>query len=424
MSRPPTRPVASVSEPAVACAGRLASLDLLRGVAILGILPMNVLAFGLPMAAYQNPLALGPISDGEWWAWRATHLLFDQRFMSIFAAMFGAGILLLDGRPAREGDSATGRFYRRMGWLLVIGLLHAHLLWYGDILVAYALCGMLAYPLRRLGSGWLVAIAVPLLAVPPSIWFGLHLATTVAPPEVLAGMRETWAPSEETIRAAEAAYRGGWLDQMPERTAAAAFMQTGVFLMWSLWRVTGLMLVGMVLLRSGFLAGRWRAAAYLVGAVIGMVGGVAIGGWGLHRNEAIDYAMIDAMTLGALPNYAGSLAGAFGWASAVLLVAKIAGSLPLLGILESIGRTSLSNYLLQTVLCTTIFYGHGLGWYGHVDRVHLWLVVLGVWIVQMLVTGLWLRAFAIGPAEWAWRSLAAWRALPLRRPPQSTSTLG
>jgi len=402
--------------------GRLASLDLLRGVAILGILPMNVLAFGLPMAAYQNPLALGPISDGEWWAWRATHLLFDQRFMSIFAAIFGAGILLLDERPPREGDSATARFHRRMGWLLVIGLLHAHLLWYGDILVAYALCGMLAHPLRRLGSAWLVAIATVLLAIPPLIWFGLHLATTVAPPEVLAGMRETWAPSEETIRATEAAYRGGWLDQMPERTTSAAFMQTGVFLMWSLWRVTGLMLIGMVLLRVGFLAGRWSARAYLLAAVLGFAGGLAIGGWGLHRNEAIDYAMVDAMTLGSLPNYLASLVGAFGWAAAVLLLARIGSRLPAIASFEAIGRTSLSNYLLQTVLCTTIFYGHGLGWYGHVDRVHLWLVVLGVWIVQLVATDLWTRRFAIGPAEWVWRSLAAWRPLPWRDPPPAAAT--
>jgi len=393
---------------------RLGGLDLLRGVAILGILPMNVLAFALPMEAYQNPLALGAISSGEWWAWRVTHLLFDQRFMTIFAAMFGAGILLLDARPVRPGVSVAGRFMRRMGWLLVIGLLHAHLLWYGDILVAYALCGMLAFPLRRLPTVWLATIGFVLLLVPPAIWTGLHAVATVAPPEVLADMREAWAPSEDSIRATLDAYRGGWLDQMPERTMASAFMQTGVFLMWSVWRATGLMLIGMVLLRVGFLAGRWSSQGYAVAAVSGFALGLALTGWGLRRNESIAYEMIDAMTLGALPNYFGSLFGAFGWAAAVLPIGRGAASLPIVARLEAVGRTSLSNYLLQTVLCTSIFYGHGLGWFGHLDRVHLWLVVLAVWIVQVLATSIWLRWFRIGPAEWVWRSLAAWRVLPLR----------
>lgn len=403
---------------------RLTALDLLRGVAILGILPMNILAFGLPMAAYQNPLALGPISQAEWWSWRATHLLFDQRFMTLFALLFGAGIVLLGRRSTDSGASAAGRFLRRMGWLLAIGLLHAHLLWYGDILVAYALCGTLAFPLRRLPSAWLVAIGVALLAVPPAIWIGLHAMTTIAPPEVLEEMRETWSPSAETIRATTAAYRGSWLDQMPERTTASGFMQTGVFLMWSLWRATGLMLIGMVLLRVGFLAGRWSSGGYAAVATLGFGAGLAITGWGLHRNESIAYEMVDAMTLGSLPNYVGSLFGALGWAAAILLLGRWAGLPRIVESLEGVGRTSLSNYLLQSVLCTSIFYGHGLGWYGHVDRVHLWLVVLAVWAIQIVATGIWLRWFRIGPAEWAWRSLAEWRCLPLRNSAPSATAIG
>ncbi|MFZ9691529.1 MAG: DUF418 domain-containing protein, partial [Phycisphaerales bacterium] len=145
--------------------GRVASLDLLRGVAILGILPMNILAFALVPAAYQNPLAMGELSSGEWWSWRFSHLLFDQRFMTIFALMFGAGIALFDRRPLRQGASDAGRFYRRMAWLFVFGLVHAYGLWHGDILVTYALCAMLVFPARRLGAIWLVSIALPLLLV-------------------------------------------------------------------------------------------------------------------------------------------------------------------------------------------------------------------------------------------------------------------
>jgi uncharacterized protein len=397
--------------------GRVASLDLLRGVAILGILPMNILAFALVPAAYQNPLAMGELSSGEWWSWRFSHLLFDQRFMTIFALLFGAGIALFDRRPWRQGASGAGRFYRRMAWLLAFGLVHAYGLWHGDILVTYALCAMLVFPLRRLGAIWLVSIALPLLLVPIGAWLLLAIAMPLMPPDALAEMQAGWFPPPEQIRATIAAMQGSWLEQMPERAANAALMQTVVFGFWSLWRVTALMLLGIALLRSGFFSATWPRSAYLAGAATGFALGLAISGWGLARNEAIAYAMDDAMSIGSIFNYFGSLFGGFGWACLILFRATIWRPAWLLPSLEAVGRTSFSNYLFQTLACTTIFNGHGLGWFGLVDRVHLWLVVVGVWIAQIVLTGLWLRAFAIGPIEWLWRSLAEWRVLPIRRSP-------
>ena len=395
-------------------AGRVASLDLLRGVAILGILPMNILAFALVPAAYQNPLAIGSISEGEWWSWRFTHLFFDQRFMTIFALLFGAGIALLDRRPLREGSSPAGRFYRRMAWLLVFGLVHAYGFWHGDILVSYALCAMLVFPLRRLATPWLVAIAMPLLLVPIGMWLLMGLATAFMPTESLTELEASWFPPDEEIRTTIAAMQGSWLEQMPIRASHAILMQTVVFGFWSMWRVTALMLLGIALMRSGFFSASWSLGGYLLGSLLGFAAGLSITGWGLARNEAIGYAMVDAMTIGSIFNYVGSLFGAFGWACLVLTLARIGRPAWLLPSLEAVGRTSFSNYLFQTLACTTIFNGHGLGWYGLVDRVHLWLVVVGVWIAQIALTGLWLRWFAIGPVEWLWRSLAAWRPLPLR----------
>ena len=395
-------------------ASRVASLDLLRGVAILGILPMNILVFALVPAAYQNPLAMGPISEGEWWSWRFTHLFFDQRFMTIFALLFGAGIALLDRRPPREGSSPAGRFYRRMAWLLVFGLVHAYGFWHGDILVAYALCAMLVFPLRRLASGWLVSIALPLLLVPIGMFLLVAAVTWIAPSEALAEMEASWFPPADEVRRAIAASQGSWLEQLPDRATNAIAMQTFVFGVCSLWRVTALMLLGIALLRSGFLSANWSLGRYLVGAFLGFAAGLAITGSGLARNEAIDYAMVDAMTIGSIFNYVGSLFGAFGWACLILSLAKLGRPAWLLPSLEAVGRTSFSNYLFQTLVCTTIFNGHGLGWFGLVDRVHLWLVVIGVWLAQIVLTNLWLRAFAIGPVEWLWRSLASWRLLPIR----------
>jgi uncharacterized protein len=390
---------------------RVASLDLLRGVAILGILPMNIVGFGLIAEAYQNPLAMGPIDPAGMWTWRITHLLFDQRFMTIFCVMFGAGIALLAERPTRAGVSPAGRHYRRMGWLLAIGIVHAYGIWYGDILANYAVCAMIIWPLRRLASGWLCAIAGVLLTVPPLIMAGLALLLGFAPPEITTKMMMSWQPPPDAVAAEIAAMRGSWLEQMPVRAANAALMQFGIFFMWALWRTTALMMLGIVLYRSGFLSAAWRARTYALLAFVASAIGLALTGTGIVAAERAEFTGIAIVTTWMNWNYFGSLFGALGWASAIMLLAQAGRPARLLAALEAVGRTSLSNYLLQSVICTLIFYGHGLGWFGHLDRVQLWGVALAVWALQVTLTLLWLRVASVGPVEWAWRSLAAWRVL-------------
>jgi uncharacterized protein len=394
---------------------RVASLDLLRGVAILGILPMNIAAFGMIAMAYQNPLAMGPIDPASMWAWRITHLLFDQRFMTIFCVMFGAGIALLAERPTRPGVSAAGRHYRRMGWLLALGMVHAYGIWYGDILANYAVCAMIIWPLRRLANGWLCAIAAALIVVPPLIMAALALVIGFAPESMIPKIMASWAPPPDLVAEEIAAMRGGWLEQMPVRAANAALMQFAMFFMWALWRTTALMMLGIVLYRSGFLSAAWRPRTYALLAVLATLIGLALTGTGIVRAERAEFTGTSMITTWMNWNYFGSLFGALGWASAIMLLAQAARPVRLLAALEAVGRTSLSNYLLQSVICTLIFYGHGLGWFGHLDRVQLWGVVLAVWALQIALTLLWLRVAAVGPVEWAWRSLAAWAPLPLLR---------
>jgi uncharacterized protein len=394
---------------------RVASLDLLRGVAILGILPMNIAAFGMIAMAYQNPLAMGPIDPASMWAWRITHLLFDQRFMTIFCVMFGAGIALLAERPTRPGVSAAGRHYRRMGWLLALGMVHAYGIWYGDILANYAVCAMIIWPLRRLANGWLCAIAGALIVVPPLIMAALALVIGFAPESMIPKIMASWAPPPDLVAEEIAAMRGGWLEQMPVRAANAALMQFAMFFMWALWRTTALMMLGIVLYRSGFLSAAWRPRTYALLAVLATLIGLALTGTGIVRAERAEFTGTSMITTWMNWNYFGSLFGALGWASAIMLLAQAARPVRLLAALEAVGRTSLSNYLLQSVICTLIFYGHGLGWFGHLDRVQLWGVVLAVWALQIALTLLWLRVAAVGPVEWAWRSLAAWAPLPLLR---------
>ena len=189
----------------VAETARIDAIDVLRGVALLGILLMNIQSFAMPQAAYFNPTAYGDLEGANLYVWVAGRMLADQKFMAIFSMLFGAGIVLMAGRADARGD-ARQVHYRRMGWLLVIGLLHAHLLWSGDILFLYAVCGMLVYPLRRQPPGRLLALGAGLLAVGSAY----SIASGVSFPhwpedERSAFTADMWQPSAAAIDAELAA---------------------------------------------------------------------------------------------------------------------------------------------------------------------------------------------------------------------------
>ena len=244
-------PAAHSSFAPVAEAGRIDALDVLRGVATLGILVLNIQAFAMPLAAYYNPTALGPLEGANLYVWVMGRMLADQKFMTIFSMLFGASIVLITERAEARGDVRRVH-YRRMGWLLIIGLLHAHLLWSGDILFLYAVCGMLVYPLRRLPTVLLLVLGAVLLAIASAYSVVVGLTLPYWPEEVRSSlMADMWKPTPEMIETELAAYRGGWLDQQPFRSTRAFEFETYVLISWGLWRAGGLMLIGMALFRSG-----------------------------------------------------------------------------------------------------------------------------------------------------------------------------
>ena len=304
-----------------------------------------------------------------------------------------------------------------MGWLLVIGLLHAHLLWSGDILFLYGVCGMLVYPLRRHPPGRLLVLGVAMLAIASaySVWSGLSLPYWSE--EVLSSFtRDVWQPTPEMIEEELAAYRGGWLDQQPARSASALEFETVILTTWGLWRAGGLMLIGMALFRrrvfSAERSPRFYAALIAVAAAIGL----PLEAYGIATDFARGWP-VWSFFVGAQFNYWPSIAVSLGYVGVVMLACQTAALHALTRPFAAIGRTALTNYLLQTILCTTLFYGHGLGWFGSVDRVGQVGVVAAVWTVQLVASPLWLRRFRFGPAEWAWRSLTYGAHLPMRRAP-------
>lgn len=393
---------------------RILSLDVLRGFAILGILIMNIQSYTMIQAAYLNPAAYGDLSGINKWVWIFSHILADQKFMTIFSLLFGAGIILMTSRAEAIKRKSGRLHYRRTFWLLIIGLMHAYLLWAGDILVPYAFCALLAFLFRRFKPRNLIIFGLILILVSSLIYLSFGLTMPQWPPEARTNTMQNWKPSPEKVTAEVEAYRGGWLEQMTHRIPTSLAFQTFVFLIWTGWRAGGLMLIGMALFKWGIITGERSKNFYLGQLFLCLPVGWTLVITGIIQNFAHDWTLEYSMFLGSQFNYWGSILISLGYIAVIMLICQSQRFTRFLQSLAAVGRMALSNYLLQTVICTTIFYGHGLGLFGRLERKEQILIILAVWTFQLVISPIWLKIFRFGPAEWIWRSLTYLKLQPIK----------
>jgi uncharacterized protein len=382
---------------------RYPHLDLLRGIAILAILLPNMNGFGLPMAEFFQPGNWLELRATNIWAWGLVALLVDWKFLTLFALLFGAGIWLFAERLEARQENPGPIHYRRCRWLLLFGLMHAYLLWDGDILFSYALCAMVVWPLRAYSLRRQLFFCVAALGLSSLVYWAL-LANVPADADFF--------PSEE-VQAEVEAMRGAWLSQWPVRARYAFESQVEILLFG--WRIVGLMLLGMVLMRTGLLLPPRRFSrmallgVFLLGALLTSAGIVG----SLRHDFATDFLVVGYFQY----HYWGSVFMALGYAGAVLLWSQTSALLGLRRRLEAVGRTAFSCYILQSVICTTVFYGHGLGLFGTLDRLQLVAVAVSVWVFLLWLAPWWLSRFNFGPLEWLWRGMTYRRWPSFRRSP-------
>lgn len=392
---------------------RITSLDVVRGFALGGVLLMNMQAFAGIFAAYMNPTADGGYHGIGRWLWNINHVFADGRFISIFSMLFGAGVLLMTRRLEARTDRSAAVHYRRMLWMGLFGLAHAYLLWFGDILLPYAISGLVLWPCRKWRPRLLVSVGTILIVVSAVLNLTIESYLVDAPAEEVAAFEEMWAPTPEQVDEIVVAYRGGWLEQMPQRTAEAASFHE--YLPLFIGRLIGLMLIGMALLKTGFLAAERSRQLYLGIGLVGVFGGALISWIGIELRAERDWEMVYSMGEGGIYNFVGSTLGAFGWL-ALALHACATGAWPAARRrLAAVGRMAFTNYVMQTVICTTIFYGHGLGMFGRIDRLGQLGLVLAVFAFQLWFSTWWLARYRMGPLEWVWRALTYMQLPPLRR---------
>ncbi|MEX0359854.1 MAG: DUF418 domain-containing protein, partial [Allomuricauda sp.] len=219
---------------------RIVALDVLRGFAILGIPLMNVQSLAMVGQAYLNPTAFGDLGGWNLFTWMMSHILADQKFMTLFSLLFGASILLITGKYEQKGISSFKIHYRRNFWLLVLGLLHAYLVWYGDILAPYAFCAFLVYPFRKLSIKFLIILGLAVFSISSLLEIHTGLQLLDAPKEIIESISGGWAPHAELVQREIDAYQGSFAEQLGQRTRTAFMMQTTYFFGHIFWRVFGL----------------------------------------------------------------------------------------------------------------------------------------------------------------------------------------
>ena len=381
---------------------RIHSLDLIRGFAVLGILIMNITNFSHVNVAYMNP-TIGAGLEGYNQYFHAFNYIFaDTRFMSIFSILFGAGVVLFTNNAILKGKRAGVLHFKRMFWLLLFGIVHAYLIWEGDILVTYAICGCLIFLLRKKTIRALLIISIILFIVPLTFNLMTYYGLTM---DELESTFAFFHPSSEQITKEIKIMQGSFLEQMPIRLENAIEFQTFVFLIETFWRTTSLMLLGMILYRKGVLSADKSISYYNKMILIGFGIGLIVSLTGLNQSYDSEWSGAYVMSIGANYKIISGLFMAIGYIGLVIWCFKKGIFKKLQNRLQATGRMAFTNYIGMSIICTLIFNGHGLGLYGTLDRLQQFLIVVAIWVLILIVSPLVLKKYRFGPLEWLWRKL-------------------
>jgi uncharacterized protein len=403
-SNPPLAPV----EPK----GRIQALDVIRGLAILGILAVNADGFAAPMMGALHPPSW-PFPNVGWTAlsYWIMETGFHEKFITLFSMLFGVSVFLVGGERT---DKAKGRvLWRRLAVLFALAMIHGFGIWWGDILSLYAVTGMIMLFCRSWGPRTLLIVGVALYLVmgfrhfdPAVLPFAPPAAHAEAAAELIPDPAEAGRKAMAAAETEEA--RSSWAGAYRVNTREYLRITSGY--PYQIPSTLGLMMIGLSLFKSGFLAGRSSSRRY--GLVL-TAGAIALGvvAWLSWRSTMLETPVLGAHHLELLLTPLISLAYAAGLI--LLLRTRLKGAL---SPFAAAGRMAFTNYLSQSIIMTMIFYGGRGGLMGQVDRPALWAIVIAIWALQLIWSPLWLSRFTMGPFEWVWRCLTYGRRVPLLRP--------
>jgi uncharacterized protein len=396
----------------VAADARIQTLDVLRGVAVLGILAVNAAAFALPMSAAmspeQSPFPLvGASAVAQW----TVEVFFHQKFVTLFSMLFGVSIFLVGGE---RGNEARGRVLRRrLMWLALFGLIHGLAFWYGDILLLYAWSGLFVMLMRSMSARSLILFGAAATLALATLQGATMWLTVNGPAALVEAMSDdSMSLAEGAVSASIAAYRSGWPGGLIENLKAWGILQSAS-LFGYVFATIPLMMLGLGLFKAGFFHGRLATRVYLAliagGAAVLALLGV------LEWREILAGPDVQATHGWAAVVASYPIVITLAYASGLILLTS-RGVMWLRKVFAPVGQMAFTNYLSQTLIMSSLFYmPWGPRLMGQVDYPAQWAIVAAVWALQLIWSPLWLSRFRMGPLEWLWRRLSYGHDLPLRR---------
>jgi uncharacterized protein len=381
---------------AVAPDHRIESIDVVRGVALFGVLIVNLIT-EFRVSIFQQFLGMTSArSDSDRVVERIVSLGFESKAFCLFALLFGVGLAIQFDRLCRHGSPLYWLF-RRLAVLLAFGLVHLLLVWNGDILTEYAIAGLIALPLLLMPSWGLLAAAMGFLAL------------YAAGPVLLSSLWPTATTLQQHVALANQVYSAGSLGEV-WRFSLHELPLILLLHIFAFPRTLALFVLGAFLWRAGVLE-RPHDFKYqtIIAALVGIVGGVALTATDIH-------GFLTKLGTSRAPLIAlAPVLLALGYGAAIMALMQLSVARRLLSIFAPIGRMAFTNYVLQSVIFGFIFFGYGLGQFGRMGAAMAFAIGVAVYIAQLVLSKWWLRQYRFGPIEWLWRSLMYGVAQPMRK---------
>lgn len=372
---------------------RVISIDVMRGFALLGIFVVNMLFFHSPYI-YVNPYTWYHI-PGDFETYKWIDIFVQGSVYPLFSMLFGYGLAMQFMKSAEKGTSFSKLAIRRLTVLLLIGCIHAFLIWSGDILITYAIAGFVLILMIRLKPLWLLLISALLYLIPNGFLNGLLFIAGKFDPDSLilyTGIQKI----EDSVLAFS---QGSWADIFKQRLADWLYMSGyGTILLLILFTIVPFLLLGAAAAKLRLIErAKELKLFWIVTIIIALIAGTAIK-WVPYLLEA------NVFTMNVQDTFGGPLQ-AIAYAGIIALVCTIPFMQKLLSPFAKAGRMSMTIYLMQSIIATTIFYSYGFGLYGKIDiGAGTWLAV-GIYVLQLLFAEIWFMKFKQGPVEALWRKL-------------------
>lgn len=418
---------------------RIYSMDIIRGISLLGILLMNIVGFGL-FKAYEDPTNSGGATGWNLNVWWMNTLFFEGTMRGMFSMLFGAGILLFTGRSKENnhGSTVTDLFFRRLLWMVLFGVIHCYLLlWDGEILYCYGIVGMFAFSFRHLKPKHLIIGAAVIFSIAALLsakdyfqakdTFEKATAATVKKNkgETLNKEEEkaiaNWdakvaemKSTPEQLKEEMDARSKGYISIVKHKAPLNEFMQTLFLYRLNFWDTLAMMLMGMAFLKLEILKAAKSNRFYLLMILIGYSIGLTVNYFEGTHLVSNNFSIM-AFHKSWLSYNVGRIATTCGHIGLIMLFIKSGWLMFLQKSLASVGQMAFSNYIMQSIICNFIFLGYGFAMYGKLQRYELYYIVISVWIFQLIASPIWLKYFRFGPLEWVWRSLTYWQRQPLKK---------